>query len=285
MGSGWHEWPLVLFTVLGQCVVGATLISGLVWLELADQREARQRLVRSMFFIWLLMGIGFLASVMHLGSPLRAFNSLNRVGASALSNEIASGALFFAVGGFWWLLAVLEKMPAALGKIWLVITLLLGLLFVLAMTRVYQIDTVPTWYTGYTTSAFFLTILLSGPLFAALLLQMAKVDVNGWFIAGLSMAALVISAAVIVMQSAGLSTIHSSVQQAASLLPNYGRLQALRLILLALGLGCWLCPLIRRQPPRAVGLLAGLVLVLIAECIGRGLFYGLHMTVGMAVAG
>ncbi|WP_366918341.1 DmsC/YnfH family molybdoenzyme membrane anchor subunit, partial [Acetobacter senegalensis] len=21
MGSGWHEWPLVLFTVLGQCVV------------------------------------------------------------------------------------------------------------------------------------------------------------------------------------------------------------------------------------------------------------------------
>ncbi|HDE1061707.1 MULTISPECIES: DmsC/YnfH family molybdoenzyme membrane anchor subunit [Klebsiella] len=285
MGSGWHEWPLVLFTVLGQCVVGATLISGLVWLELADQREARQRLVRSMFFIWLLMGIGFLASVMHLGSPLRAFNSLNRVGASALSNEIASGALFFAVGGFWWLLAVLEKMPAALGKIWLVITLLLGLLFVLAMTRVYQIDTVPTWYTGYTTSAFFLTVLLSGPLFAALLLQMAKVDVNGWFIAGLSMAALVISAAVIVMQSAGLSTIHSSVQQAASLLPNYGRLQALRLILLALGLGCWLCPLIRRQPPRAVGLLAGLVLVLIAECIGRGLFYGLHMTVGMAVAG
>lgn len=46
------------------------------------------------------MGIGFLASVMHLGSPLRAFNSLNRIGASALSNEIASGALFFAVGGF-----------------------------------------------------------------------------------------------------------------------------------------------------------------------------------------
>ncbi|EIW8943552.1 Tat proofreading chaperone DmsD [Klebsiella pneumoniae] len=116
MGNGWHEWPLVLFTVLGQCVVGATIVSGLGWLALGDQREARRRLVRNMFFIWLLMGIGFLASVMHLGSPLRAFNSLNRIGASALSNEIASGALFFAVGGFWWLLAVLEKMPATLGK-------------------------------------------------------------------------------------------------------------------------------------------------------------------------
>ncbi|EPM0672526.1 DmsC/YnfH family molybdoenzyme membrane anchor subunit [Klebsiella pneumoniae] len=285
MGNGWHEWPLVLFTVLGQCVVGATIVSGLGWLALGDQREARRRLVRNMFFIWLLMGIGFLASVMHLGSPLRAFNSLNRIGASALSNEIASGALFFAVGGFWWLLAVLEKMPATLGKVWLAIAMLLGLLFVLAMTRVYQINTVPTWYNGYTTSAFFLTVLLSGPLFAALLLRLAKVDFNGWFFAGLSVAALVISAAVIIMQSAGLSTLHSPVQQAATLLPDYGKLQALRLVLLALGLGCWLCPLIRRQPPRATGLLIGLLLVLIAECIGRGLFYGLHMTVGMAVAG
>ena len=47
MGSGWHEWPLVLFTVLGQCVVGATLVSGLGWLSLTNQREAQQRLVRS----------------------------------------------------------------------------------------------------------------------------------------------------------------------------------------------------------------------------------------------
>ncbi len=72
--------------------------------------------------------------------------------------------------------------------LWLAIAMLLGLLFVLAMTRVYQINTVPTWYNGYTTSAFFLTVLLSGPLFAALLLRLAKVDFNGWFFAGLSVA-------------------------------------------------------------------------------------------------
>ena len=59
------------------------------------------------------------------------------------------------------LLAVLEKIPATLGKVWLAIAMLLGLLFVLAMTRVYQINTVPTWYNGYTTSAFFLTVLLT----------------------------------------------------------------------------------------------------------------------------
>ena len=98
MGSGWHEWPLVLFTVLGQCVAGATIVSGLGWMSLTDNSEARQRLVKRMVFLWLMMGVGFLASVLHLGSPLRAFNSLHRIGASALSNEIASGAMFFACG-------------------------------------------------------------------------------------------------------------------------------------------------------------------------------------------
>ncbi len=48
MGNGWHEWPLVLFTVLGQCVVGATIVSGLAGWRWGPT-EARRRLVRNMF--------------------------------------------------------------------------------------------------------------------------------------------------------------------------------------------------------------------------------------------
>lgn len=193
MGNGWHEWPLVLFTVLGQSVAGAIIVSGLGWLSLNNNSEARQRLVRGMFFIWLIMGIGFLASIIHLGSPLRAFNALNRVGSSALSNEIASGALFFAVGGFWWLVTILGKMPRVLAKARLLLTMLLGCLFVLEMTMVYQIDTVPTWYNAYTTAAFFLTMVLCGPLFAALLLRVANVPFNGRVFASMSVLALLAS--------------------------------------------------------------------------------------------
>jgi DMSO reductase anchor subunit len=39
MGNGWHEWPLVLFTVLGQCVAGAIIVSGLGWLSLNNNRS------------------------------------------------------------------------------------------------------------------------------------------------------------------------------------------------------------------------------------------------------
>ncbi|EJD8838745.1 dimethyl sulfoxide reductase anchor subunit family protein [Salmonella enterica] len=284
MGSGWHEWPLVLFTVLGQCVAGALIVSGYGWLTTKDD-VAKQRIVRSMFFLWLVMGLGFLASIMHLGSPMRAFNSLNRVGASALSNEIAAGSVFFAVGGIWWLVAVLGKMPPVLGKVWLLVSMALGVAFIWAMTLVYQIDTVPTWYNGYTTLAFFLTAFLCGPVFAALLLRIARVPFCSVTFASISGLALVVCVAVIVLQGLSLSTIHSSVQQASHLVPDYGMLQVWRIVLLAAGLGCWLCPLIRRREPHTVGLLLGVVLVLAGEIIGRGLFYGLHMTVGMAVAG
>ena len=284
MGNGWHEWPLVIFTVFGQCVAGALIVAGGAWLREHDPR-VRYRLVRSMFWLWLVMGVGFVASVLHLGSPLRAFNSLNRVGASGLSNEIASGALFFAVGGFWWLVAVLGRMPALLGRIWLVLSMVLGLVFVWAMTRVYQIDTVPTWHNGYTTLNFFLTMLLGGPLFAALLVRMAKAPFNTRAAAGIAALALLASAAAVILQSGELGTIQSSVQQANALVPDYGSLQVWRIILLAAGLGCWLCALVRRKTSTLPGLTLGLLLVVAGELIGRGLFYGLHMTVGMAIAG
>lgn len=164
MGNGWPEWPRVLFKVLGQCAAGATIVTGLGWISLKDNAEARQRLVKRMVFLWLLMGGGFLASILHLGSPLPLFNALHRIGASALSNDIASGALLFVVSGFWWLLTRPGKLPAALSQL----SMLPGIIFVLAMIRSYQIETVPTGYNVGTTISLFLTMVLSGPLFVAL---------------------------------------------------------------------------------------------------------------------
>lgn len=285
MGNGWHEWPLILFTVLGQCVVGAVIVTGLAWFATQQDNAQQQRIVRNMFFLWLLMGVGFIASVMHLGSPMRALNSLNRVGQSALSNEIACGALFFAVGGIWWLLATLERMPATLGKLWLIVTMALGLAFVWAMTRVYLIDTVPTWYNSYTTLGFFMTVLLGGPLLGMVLLNSTRFASYGGKFALLSVLALLASLALALMQGASLADTYSSVQQASALVPDYGSLQVWRMVLLVLGMACWIYPLVRHEAPNRAAMLAGFVLVVIGEMLGRSLFYGLHMTVGMAVAG
>ncbi len=286
MGTGWHEWPLMIFTVLGQCVAGGFIVLALALIGGGLNQNQQRSVHVNMLVLWILMGIAFIASTLHLGSPLRAFNSLNRVGASALSNEIASGALFFAVGGFYWLLAVMKKMPAGLGKIWLLVAMVLGVVFVYAMCKVYEIDTVPTWYNGYTMTGFFLTMLIGGPLLGFLLLRAA--GVGGWamrILPVISLLALVVSVASVVMQSSSLAQIHSSVQQAVALVPDYGMLMAARLVLLAAALGCWIVPMVKGKAPGVPGLALGFILVVAGELIGRGVFYGLHMTVGMAIAG
>ena len=286
MGSGWHEWPLMIFTVFGQCVAGGFIVLALALMKGGLSNEQQQRVVLSMFGLWVLMGIGFIASTMHLGSPMRAFNSLNRIGASSLSNEIASGALFFAVGGIVWLLAVVKKLPAGLRSLWLVATMVLGILFVWMMVRVYNtIDTVPTWYTVWTPLSFFLTLFLGGPLLGYLLLRVAGVD--GWamrLLPVVTLLALVASVIVALMQGSELPMIHSSIQQASALVPDYGSLMAWRVVALVLALACWVVPLLKGYQPAVPLLSLALVLVLVGEMVGRGIFYGLHMTVGMAIA-
>ncbi|EGE3758764.1 dimethyl sulfoxide reductase anchor subunit [Shigella flexneri] len=262
MGSGWHEWPLMIFTVFGQCVAGGFIVLALALLKGDLRAEAQQRVIACMFGLWVLMGIGFIASMLHLGSPMRAFNSLNRVGASALSNEIASGSSFFAVGGIGWLLAMLKKLSPALRTLWLVVTMVLGVVFVWMMVRVYNsIDTVPTWYSIWTPMGWAMRLLPA-----------------------ISVLALVVSGVMSVMQGTELVTIHSSVQQAAALVPDYGALMSWRIVLLAVALCLWIAPQLKGYQPAVPLLSVSFILLLAGELIGRGVFYGLHMTVGMAVA-
>ncbi|SUT87765.1 anaerobic dimethyl sulfoxide reductase subunit C [Actinobacillus ureae] len=82
---------------------------------------------------------------------------------------------------------------------------------------------------------------------------------------------------VVIYQAFGLAHIHSSVQQAVNLVPDFAIMQVLRLCLLAVA-----AALIVKG--RTLPLLSLAVLItLAAEMIGRVLFYGLHMTSGMAV--
>ncbi len=287
MGNGWHEWPLMIFTVFGQCVAGGFIVLALALMKGGLRADAQQRIMTSMFGLWVLMGLAFIASTMHLGSPLRAFNSLNRIGASALSNEIASGSLFFAVGGLGWLLAIMKKMPSALRMLWLMVTMILGVIFVWMMVRVYNsIDTVPTWYTVWTPLSFFLTMFIGGPLLGYLLLSMAGVSGRPLrLLPVVSLMALIVSLVTGLLQVMELSTIHSSVQQASALVPEYGSLMAWRAVAIVVALLCWILPQLQGRRPAISLLTVAFVLVLAGELIGRGVFYGLHMTTGMAIAG
>ncbi len=161
--------------------------------------------------------------------------------------------------------------------------MVVGVVFMYAMAMVYMIDTVPTWYTNLTPAAFVATMVVSGAALAQLLLAVAKHDSAGTNKA-LPIIGLVglFAVAIIVMQlSAHLGAIETSVTAALAVVPDYTSLQTTRLVLLSAGIALWLLPLVRRTQMAVAPMLVAFVLIVGSELIGRGVFYGMHITAGM----
>ncbi|XPE64126.1 DmsC/YnfH family molybdoenzyme membrane anchor subunit [Shigella flexneri] len=61
----------MIFTVFGDVRL---VLSFWLWRcsKATCRAEAQQRVMACMFGLWVLMGIGFIASMLHLGSPMRA---------------------------------------------------------------------------------------------------------------------------------------------------------------------------------------------------------------------
>ncbi|MEZ9133310.1 dimethylsulfoxide reductase [Vibrio breoganii] len=278
-----HEWSLIFFTVLAQTAVGGYLLVSARALAKGYDEDKINSYKVPMFFLWAIMGIGFLFSTTHLGSPLRAFNAFNMLGSAWLSNEVFFGAAFFAVGGLQWLLSVLKKGGAGVQKLLMLVAMALGIIFMYSMIRVYMIDTVPTWNNIYTPMSFVMTMVVTGLLFSQWVIVFANdskftVDRN---IAILAVIAIGISLLATVGKMTLIGDIQSSVVKASELVDGLGFYLLLQVALLVFGLLIWIMPLINKASVNPINLGVALVLIWISELIGRGLFYSLHMTTGL----
>ena len=160
--------------------------------------------------------------------------------------------------------------------------LVLSAAFLWNMTSFYLMPTVPTWNTPLTPLAFLVTAILGGAVLTNVLLSIAKPECacTGKTLAIIAALALLVGAVVSMTLIAGLPGINSSVQQAGALSHDLGGLMALRFLFLALAVGLLFYQLAEKISALPVAL-TGLVLVLAGEIIGRGVFYALHMTVGV----
>ncbi|HCE2309921.1 MULTISPECIES: dimethyl sulfoxide reductase anchor subunit family protein [Vibrio] len=277
-----HEYSLIFFTVLAQTAVGGYLLVSARALAMGFDEAKINSYKVPMFALWAIMGLGFLFSITHLGSPLRAFNSFSQLGSAWLSNEVFFGAAFFAVGGLQWLLSVLNKGGAAVQKILMIGAMVLGCIFMYSMVNVYMINTVPTWFNIYTPLSFVMTMVVGGLLLSQLVIVSAKdsrftVDRN---IVMLAVVAVAISLVVTVGKMNLVSEVQSSIIKASELVDGLGGYLSVQVALLLAGLLIWVLPMINKSSVNPVNLTVALVLILASELIGRGLFYSLHMTVG-----
>ncbi|ERM60534.1 MULTISPECIES: dimethyl sulfoxide reductase anchor subunit family protein [Vibrio] len=278
-----HEWSLIFFTVLAQTAVGGYLLIGARALVLGHDEEKLNSYKVPMFILWALMGLGFMFSTTHLGSPLRAFNAFNQLGSAWLSNEVFFGAAFFAVGGLQWLLSVVKKGGVAIQKALMVGAMVLGVIFMYAMINVYMINTVPTWDNIYTPLSFIMTMVVGGLLLSQFVLVFANdshftVDRNITMLAVITVA---ISLLVTVGKLNLIGDIQTSAAKASELVDGLGSYVILQVALLMASLLIWILPMLNKAKVNPVNLSLALVLFLASELIGRGLFYSLHMTSGL----
>jgi anaerobic dimethyl sulfoxide reductase subunit C len=153
--------PLVLFTLGAQASAGASL--GLAGWKAYLAWQGQEAAVPAAAYAWLLivfsLSLGF--SLLHLGSPGRAYRALANLRTSWLSREIAAALLF---GG----LLVAAGMSGS--DIWMNLAALAGLGLILVMARAYRLRAVAAWDTPLTLLVFLAAAGVLGGLLAGLLL-------------------------------------------------------------------------------------------------------------------
>jgi anaerobic dimethyl sulfoxide reductase subunit C (anchor subunit) len=303
-----REWALPVYTILMQLAVG-TLLS--LWLIRAVSiprhgRSVIDRIVRIPVLVILLTTFAAIAgSHFHLSRPIFSLLATLNVRTSWLSREVLFTITFLsAVGGLsylQWFTYGNSRLKTALG--WLGI--LAGSLSVYCMSKIYLLPTHSSWDSPVTVTSFLLTVLILGAATAAVLLVM---DLKVSEVAGAAETAVrrqIVQQSLIWLAGAALVTavviltlnlifiVHLSQGDTSAqtsfmlLLGLYQPLFGMRYIALFTGVGWFVLTaliLYRSRKPRyqmTTTIYLACLLILIAEILGRFLFYATHVRTGI----
>lgn len=172
----WEELPLVIFTIAAQMSVGSFVVLGIIQLVNWNTPQATLDKVTmpALYAIGPLLVFGLAASTLHLGTPMRAANALLHLQTSWLSREILLGMLFAGSGALFAVLQWFRWGPHRLRQALALVTGVLGLALVYAISQVYSLRTIPAWSTYDTPLRFYITTFLLGGLAVAAALVVAS---------------------------------------------------------------------------------------------------------------
>jgi DMSO reductase anchor subunit len=256
--------PLVFFTVLAQAAAGLSL--ALCVMRLCSPQSTTHFYLKGYIVVLALLAVAGIASFGHLGHPMRVLNVLLGIRhGSPLSIEIFAVLLF----GNSTVLAIFTTLLPQ--KKWLtqvsVLPAIAGMLFVYAISHVYNLDTVSAWHTMLTPLQFYTTSLLLG-FFCAWMLQPSDKKQQNAVTIGI---ALAVAAVVIVQPLMFIFYGEIQVRALEAFIPVF---PLLRFVLLALAILLWFAA-VRKE--RVHWALSGSVcgLLVISELLGRAYFYDL----------
>lgn len=300
-----REWALLIFTILGQLAAGALLVLMIVRayaVAKAGVQEADRMTDGPLFMVVPIMGLALLSSLLHLNNLGNVVKAVPNLGTSWLSREVVIAVTFVVIAGAYTLMQWRKIGPTILRDIIGWIATLVGLVQIYAMAMVYMIRTQPSWNTIATPITFFATTLLLGALAVALALvinynSIQKKDAKAGekqlgllrgALQGIAITAIILLGIEFLILPFYMAHLGSAALQSLKMMTEtYGLTLILRLLLVFLGAGVLAMYLFRnasetgKEKTLAVLASSAFVLVLVAEVMGRFLFYATHVRIGL----
>lgn len=307
-----REWALPVYTILMQLSVGMQLI---FWLIRAPLQKRLSSLDVDLIFrkpfllVFITPLVAMVGSHFHLSNPWISFLAILNVGKSWLSREIFLSVLFFITAGVqfyvtWFLPGEKQRLKTILG--WGGVAL--GVISVFAMSMCYLIPAQPAWDHPFTMLLFYCSALILGAVSAFTILFMdaifaaeyepaltserhAILKRHSFRLAVLILVTLALIVGMNLTRILGyqrLAPINTVAQTTLSLLLGlYRPLLVVRFASLFIGAGLFLLVTYRlvkqNQPLKdlVVPTYLSCFLLLVAEILGRFLFYAAHIRLGL----
>lgn len=303
------EMPLAVFTFLMQLAIGAFIaveavrIAGSKRSGALDAGAALNKVVYAAFVIAV---VGLLASFFHLKVPLHAPYALMNFATSWMTREIWFAVIFVALLLVYCIVLLRKAGSNGLRMGIAICSAIVGLVLVFCMGSAYMNPAHPAWNTPATILTFYATTFLVGPAFAAAALScfaaadakrasgsasaLSAVQSDVLKFAALAGAvALAVSSIATTLNLCGLTASgeFAALASVSCLVGEYGTLFAARLVLAFVGVICMGVSLYAnlakavKQPYTDVWAITACALLLVAEFIGRNLFYASAVQIGI----
>lgn len=303
-----RDWALITFTILTQMSVGSFLVLGIVHYyanRKAGMKEADRLSDYALLAIVVVFGLALVASLLHLGNPLNAPRAVTHLATSWLSREILSGVVFAVLAVVFAFMQWRKIASFAVRNVIAWVAAIVGLVMVYIESHVYMLPTEPSWNSLATPISFFTTSLLLGSLamgaaFVANYAYLQRKDPEEAKVQsellrntlrGIAVASVVllgVEFVVIPIYVAYLATGSAAAIASAKLMVGpFGLVFVLRLLFAFVGagiFGVFLYQITQSMgKEKTLGYLAysAFVLVLVAEVLGRFLFYATRVRIGV----
>lgn len=265
-----HSMTLVVFTFLSQLAIGAFV--AFFFLDTLKKAVSKKTSFIALMTILAVSVVAVIVSVFHLGHPLNAYRAILNFGQSWLTREIVFFPAFILFVCMYAFFAKTESMKKTIG--W--ISVVLGIITIFCTAMIYTIPAMPAWDNATTTIAFYVTALLAGPV----LIQVLVSVLDGKFVdfTFFTLGAAIFAIGLNVVNLTIMNGSFPAAVETASLLMS-SPLFWVKMVLLMIGLVISVVLVVNKKCKTVTFASVILVCFVVAEFIGRMLFYstGVHL--------